>query len=70
MLSGEKLEIVFGNKSSEEAKIAGITPEILTFIGKYDDCPPKTLLPTCLLGYWTKSLLCPLSMKTITTNQS
>ena len=30
----EKLEIVFGNKSKEDAKIAGITPATLTLIGR------------------------------------
>jgi hypothetical protein len=33
-LSGEKLAIVLGNKSSEDAKIAGMTPATFTFIGK------------------------------------
>ena len=34
-----------------DAKIAGITPAVFTFNGKYEDSPPYILLPCCLFGY-------------------
>ena len=35
-----KLEKVIGNKSNADAKIAGITPAVFIFKGKWDDWPP------------------------------
>lgn len=35
----EKVEIVIGSKSSEDAKIAGMTPAGFTLIGRWDDWP-------------------------------
>ena len=36
-----------------EAKIIGITPDILTLIGMWVFCPPYILLPTTRLAYCT-----------------
>ncbi len=35
----EKLAIVVGSSSSEDAKIGGMTPEVLSFSGRNDVCP-------------------------------
>ena len=35
-----KFEKVIGNNSKADAKIAGITPAVFIFNGKYDDSPP------------------------------
>ena len=35
----EKLAIVVGNSSSDEAKIGGMTPEVLSLSGRNDVCP-------------------------------
>ena len=45
-----KLEIVIGKSSNADANIAGITPAVLIFKGKWDDSPPYILFPTCLFG--------------------
>ena len=45
-----KLEIVIGKSNKADAKIAGITPAVLIFKGKWDDSPPYILFPTCLFG--------------------
>ena len=42
----EKVEMVIGNNSSDEAKIAGITPEGFTLIGRLDEPPSNTFMPT------------------------
>ena len=49
-LAKPKFVTVTGNSSSAEAKIAGITPAVLIFSGRWDDSPPYILFPTCLLG--------------------
>ena len=54
-----------GINSSDEAKIGGITPGTLIFIGRKDWSPPKTLLPCWRFGYWTTILRTERSMKTI-----
>ena len=45
-----KFEIVTGNNSNAEEKIAGITPAVLIFKGRWEDYPPYILFPTCLFG--------------------
>ena len=35
-----KFEIVIGNNKRAEANIAGITPAVLIFKGKWEDSPP------------------------------
>ena len=45
-----KFEKVTGSNNKADAKIAGITPAILIFSGKYDESPPYILFPICLLG--------------------
>ena len=45
-----KLEIVIGRIKSADAKIAGITPAVLTFNGRWEASPPYNLFPICLLG--------------------
>ena len=35
-----KFEKVIGNKSKAEAKIAGITPAVFIFSGRWEDSPP------------------------------
>ena len=35
-----KFEKVIGNNNNADAKIAGITPAVLIFNGKCEDCPP------------------------------
>ena len=37
--------IITGNCISDDAKIIGITPAVLTFNGMFVDCPPTVLLP-------------------------
>ena len=34
----------------EDAKIGGMTPAMFSFKGRWEDCPPYTLLPTCRLA--------------------
>ena len=53
----EKLDKVIGSNNKADAKIAGITPAVLTLSGKYDASPPNILFPICLLGYCIKILL-------------
>ena len=60
----EKFATVIGMSNKDDAKIGGITPAVLSFNGKWELSPPNILLPTCLFGYWTISLLCALSIKT------
>ena len=45
-----KFEKVIGNNNKAEAKIAGITPAVFIFNGKWDDSPPYIFVPICLLG--------------------
>ena len=47
------IAIVCGKAKSELAKITGITPDWLTFIGIWELCPPYVFLPTTLLAYCT-----------------
>src|SRR5205814_87987 len=65
-LSGEaRLAIVEGSSSSEEAKIGGITPELLSLSGRCEASPPNILLPTWRFGYWTRMRRCARSMNTM-----
>ena len=52
-----KLAIVAGNMRIDEANIGGITPAVLTFSGKWVDCPPNIFLPTTRFAYCTGMLL-------------
>ena len=45
--------MVAGNSSSEEAKIGGMTPEVLILSGRCEASPPYMRLPTWRLGYCT-----------------
>ena len=47
----EKVEIVTGNNSSDEAKIAGITPAGFTLTGRSDLPPSSIFMPTWRRGY-------------------
>jgi hypothetical protein len=48
-----KVAMVAGNMRMEEAKIGGMTPEVLSFKGRCVLCPPYILLPMIRLAYWT-----------------
>ena len=52
-----------GKTSSEDAKIGGITPEVLTFSGRCELCPPYMRRPTTRLAYCTETRRWPRSMK-------
>ncbi len=54
-----------GSSSSEEAKIGGITPEVLSLSGRCEDCPSNIWLPTWRLGYWMSRRRCARSMNTM-----
>ena len=56
--------IVCGNMMIEEAKITGMTPAVLTRIGRWVLCPPYILRPTTRLAYCTGMRRCELSMST------
>ncbi len=60
-----KLATVVGSSSSEEAKIGGITPEVLSLSGRCEDWPSNMRLPTWRLGYWISSRRWARSMKTM-----
>ena len=52
-------------RRSDEAKIGGMTPEVLSFSGRCEDSPWKTRFPTCRFGYWIRSRRCARSTKTM-----
>ena len=58
--------MVAGKSSSEEAKIGGITPEVLILSGRCEASPPYMRLPTWRLGYCTTIRRCAVSTKTTT----
>ena len=60
-----KLASVAGSSSSDEAKIGGMTPEVLSFSGRCEASPPNILLPTWRFGYCTRMRRCARSMKTM-----
>ena len=45
-----KFVSVAGKSNIAEAKIAGITPAVFIFKGRWEESPPYILLPICLLG--------------------
>jgi hypothetical protein len=45
-----KFATVAGNIIIDDAKIGGITPAILTFSGRCEDCAPYVLSPTTRLA--------------------
>ncbi len=46
MLPAPNCSAVAGSSSRLEAKIGGITPEVLILIGRNEDSPPNMRLPT------------------------
>src|SRR5215510_5235455 len=56
---------VMGKSSSEEAKIGGITPDELSFKGRWEASPWNMRLPICRLGYCTNRRRCARSMNTM-----
>ena len=60
-----KLATVVGSSSSDEAKIGGMTPEVLSLSGRCEDWPSNMRLPTWRLGYWISSRRCARSMNTM-----
>jgi len=60
-----KLAMVAGNIIIDEAKIGGITPEVLIFNGRCVLWPPYIFRPTILFAYWTGIRRCPCSIKMI-----
>jgi hypothetical protein len=58
-----KLAMVAGNMMIDDAKIGGITPELLILSGKWVLCPPYMRRPTTRLAYWTGIRRCPCSTK-------
>ena len=54
-----------GSSSSDEAKIGGMTPEVLSLSGRCEDWPSNIRLPTWRLGYWISSRRCARSMNTM-----
>ena len=57
--------IVSGISSSDEAKIGGITPAVLTFSGRNERSPPAMRLPSWRFGYWIRRRRWARSMKTM-----
>jgi len=58
---------VVGSISSDEAKMAGITPAVLTFSGRKLRSPPVMRLPSWRFGYWIRRRRWARSMKTMKT---
>src|SRR4051812_44052914 len=50
-----KFATVVGSSSSEDAKIGGTPPEVLSWGGRGEDCPSNILLRTWRFGYGIKS---------------
>ena len=61
----EKFATVIGSKSSDEAKIGGITPALLSLSGRWDASPWNMRFPTWRLGYCTSRRRCARSMNTM-----
>jgi hypothetical protein len=66
-MGGRNCRNVAGNMRSEEAKIGGITPAVLTFSGRWESCAPCTCDPTILLPYCIGIRLSARSTKRINT---
>ena len=62
----EKLASVTGRSSSEDAKIGGMTPEVLSLSGRCEESPWNIRLPTWRFGYWMSSRRWARSTKTMT----
>src|SRR5665213_4541086 len=60
-----KLATVVGSSSSDDAKIGGITPEVLSLSGRCEDWPSNMRLPTWRLGDWISSRSGARSMNTM-----
>ena len=58
--------MVAGSSSSDEPKITGMTPEVLSLSGRCEVSPWNILLPTWRFGYWISSRRWARSKKTIT----
>ena len=63
--AGTNIWMVGGMERIEPAKMMGITPDILTFIGIWVFWPPYILRPTTRLAYWTGMRLSALSIHTM-----
>ena len=61
----EKPAMVAGSSSSDEAKIGGMTPAVLSFSGRCEVSPWNMRLPTWRFGYWISSRRCARSKNTI-----
>ena len=48
-----KPQMVAGREAMDWAKMMGITPDMLTFMGMWVDWPPYIFRPTTRLAYWT-----------------
>ena len=59
-----KLMIVIGISRIDDAKIGGITPEVLIFSGRWLLSPEVMRIPTCRFGYCTTIRRCARSTKT------
>ena len=60
-----KFATVTGRSSSDEAKIGGMTPEVLSFSGRCEESPWNMRLPTWRFGYWISSRRWARSTKTM-----
>ena len=58
--------MVAGSSSSDEPKITGMTPEVLSLSGRCEVSPWNILLPTWRFGYWISSRRWARSKKTMT----
>jgi len=56
---------VAGNMMIDDAKMGGMTPDVLILRGRCVVCPPYIFRPTILLAYCTGIRRCPVSMKTM-----
>ena len=65
LVGAEKPASVAGSSSSDEAKIGGMTPAVLSFSGRCEVSPWNMRLPTWRFGYWISSRRCARSKKTI-----
>ena len=61
----EKPATVAGSRSSDEAKIGGMTPDVLSFSGRCEVSPWNIRLPTWRFGYWMSRRRCARSKNTI-----
>ena len=57
---------VAGNMMIDDAKMGGMTPDVLILSGRCVVCPPYIFLPTIRFAYCTGMRRCPVSMNTMT----